>query len=292
MTINKFLLSSLVLLSLLACNDNAKDSFMVHTQDVAVIDITRNKVLLNAVEVPGAYEEILKIEDLLIPILDKPLRAARTKGVKKIHTHIDSTESFKFLHRTIPTVGFSGIVNHEIVIGENFNLVFDFTSTTHFMENRSAKYPPCLKDPHAIRSGSIGKSETDLLLDIVCSDKTGDDEKYRAQQRLDYLSKAKALEFRNLSAEYIPDCRDQNIHGACWKFESNDTVQPLFLTEENAKALLKIDYETNKKSSRKDKSNLTLRAPENTPINSILSMLKTAYEIGFQIEFAVAEEGI
>lgn len=289
---------------LMACNDNGKKEFLTHSPSKAVIDISEKTVFFNGVSIPDIYDEMEKSEDLLTKGLDESLRTIRSLGAREVNIHVDSAEQFNFLFKAMMAVGFSGYTNFKTALGDDYNSIFEFNLPNRAVGSTSTKLPECYEDVlrlTKIRGGGVvksrstimyNKSEEGALHEIICSSKADDAEKYRASQKLEIIKKRKIGEYVALSAEYVSSCQEQKIQGSCWKIESNDLVQPLFLQESDMFAVLQAFMNANKESIRKDKNVVTIVLPENISIGTILPALRKTRNMGFFIQFAVASDAI
>ena len=126
----------LFLLFLVAC-DSAKKDFMTPKQGGIVIDVNIDEYSLNGTVIGKTATDISNNEDLLIMPLDNELQEIRRveqeealrKGIpadeSNASLHIDENLSYDVLYKVIATMGFSGYVSFQYVIGSNFREPLD-----------------------------------------------------------------------------------------------------------------------------------------------------------------------
>ena len=139
----------LLLLFLVAC-DSAKKDFMTPKQGEVVIDVNTEEYSLNGTVIGKTATDISNNEDLLIMPLDNELQEIRRveqeealrKGIpadeSNARLHIDENLSYDVFYKVIATMGFSGYVSFQYVIGSNFREPLDMNlperSSYHFSD--------------------------------------------------------------------------------------------------------------------------------------------------------------
>ena len=126
----------LFLLFLVAC-DSAKKDFMTPKQGEVVIDVNTEEYSLNGTVIGKTAFDIMLNVDLLIEPLDNELKEIRRveqeealrKGIpadeSNARLHIDENLSYDVFYKVIATMGFSGYVSIQYVIGSNFREPLD-----------------------------------------------------------------------------------------------------------------------------------------------------------------------
>jgi hypothetical protein len=122
----------LFLLFLVACG-NAEKDFMTPKQGGIVIDVNNDEYSLNGIVIGKTAFDIMLNVDLLIEPLDNELKEIRRveqeealrKGIPadestNVRFHIDENLSYDVFYKVIATMGFSGYVSFQYVIGSNF----------------------------------------------------------------------------------------------------------------------------------------------------------------------------
>jgi biopolymer transport protein ExbD len=139
----------LSLFLLVAC-DSAKKDFMTPKQGEVVIDVNTEEYSLNGTVIGKTATDISNNEDLLIMPLDNELQEIRRveqeealrKGIpadeSNARLHIDENLSYDVFYKVIATMGFSGYVSFQYVIGSNFREPLDMNlperSSYHFSD--------------------------------------------------------------------------------------------------------------------------------------------------------------
>jgi len=282
---------------ILACEDSAKKEFLEHSQEKAVIDISNKAFFLNGQSSPNIYAEAFNSEDLLIRNLQELLDAERTSGARAVNIHIDSTEAFKFLFKTLATIGFSGYTNFQIVLGNDYQNHVNTAMPNLRLQYRLAKRMECFDDAARLArirgesvkaSISLGAnlSKVDSLMESICSRKSTDGEKRLAEERLKIILDQKRTDYLALSLEFLENCPANGIQGECWKLESNDIADPQYISKEDIKTAIQLIYNENTNSTRKDQNELAFIVPDETPISAVLPIMKIINEVGFSIQLA------
>ena len=126
----------LFLFLLVAC-DSAKKDFMTPKQGGIVIDVNTEEYSLNGTVIGKTATDISNSDDLLIEPLDNELKEIRRveqeealrKGIpadeSNARLHIDENLSYDVFYKVIATMGFSGYVSIQYVIGSNFREPLD-----------------------------------------------------------------------------------------------------------------------------------------------------------------------
>ena len=139
----------LFLLFLVACG-NAEKDFMTPKQGGIVIDVNNDEYSLNGTVIGKTDTDISNSDDLLIEPLDNELKEIRRveqeealrKGIpadeSNARLHIDENLSYDVFYKVIATMGFSGYVSFQYVIGSNFREPLDMNlperSSYHFLD--------------------------------------------------------------------------------------------------------------------------------------------------------------
>ena len=127
----------LFLLFLVAC-DSAKKDFMTPKQGGIVIDVNNDEYSLNGTVIGKTDTDISNSDDLLIKPLDNELKKIRRveqkealrKGIpadelSNARFHFDENVSYDVFYKVLSTMGFSGYVSIQYVIGSNFREPLD-----------------------------------------------------------------------------------------------------------------------------------------------------------------------
>ena len=122
----------LFLLLLVAC-DNAKKEFMTPRQGEIVLDVRADAYSLNGTVIGKTVADISNNDDLLIEPLNNELQKIRlaereealrtgvpADEVPKVKIHIDENISYGNFYKVMATIGFSGYVSIQYVVGSNF----------------------------------------------------------------------------------------------------------------------------------------------------------------------------
>ena len=125
-------------LFLFASCDSAKKEFMTPKQGEVVIDVNIDEYSLNGTVLGKTATDISNNEDLLIVPLDNELKEVRRveqeealrKGIpadesSNVRFHIDENLSYDVFYKVMATMGFSGYVSFQYVIGSNFRESLD-----------------------------------------------------------------------------------------------------------------------------------------------------------------------
>lgn len=145
----------LFLLFLLACG-NAEKDFMTPKQGGIVIDVNNDEYSLNGTVIGKTATDISNSDDLLIEPLDNELKEIRRveqeealrKGIPADESnakfHVDENISYDVFYKVIATMGFSGYVSFQYVIGSNFREPLDMNlperSSLSFSDEGISRY--------------------------------------------------------------------------------------------------------------------------------------------------------
>lgn len=146
----------LFLLFLVACG-NAEKDFMTPKQGEIVIDVNNDEYSLNGTVIGKTATDISNNDDLLIEPLDNELKAMRRveqeealrKGIpadelSNARLHIDENLSYDVFYKVLSTMGFSGYVSIQYVIGSNFreplNMKLPERSSLSFSDEGISRY--------------------------------------------------------------------------------------------------------------------------------------------------------
>lgn len=122
---------------LAACNEEKK-AFMTPKKGVIVLDINAENFALNGMVLGKTATDISAIDDLQIVPLGNELQRIRRleqeealrngqpadEGIAKLH--IDENISYDVFYKSIATVGFNGYVSVQLVMGSDFNDIYEF----------------------------------------------------------------------------------------------------------------------------------------------------------------------
>ena len=145
----------LFLLFLVACG-NAEKDFMTPKQGGIVIDVNNDEYLLNGTVIGKTDTDISNSDDSLIEPLDNELKEIRRveqeealrKGIPADESnakfHVDENISYDVFYKVIATMGFSGYVSFQYVIGSNFREPLDMNlserSSLSFSDEGISRY--------------------------------------------------------------------------------------------------------------------------------------------------------
>lgn len=145
----------LFLLFLVACG-NAEKDFMTPKQGEIVIDVNNDEYSLNGTVIGKTATDISNNDDLLIEPLDNELKEIRRveqeealrKGIpadeSNARLHIDENLSYDVFYKVLSTMGFSGYVSIQYVIGSNFreplNMKLPERSSLSFSDEGISRY--------------------------------------------------------------------------------------------------------------------------------------------------------
>ena len=128
----------LVSLFLFVACGNAEKEFMTPKQGGIVIDVNIDEYSLNGTVIGKTATDISAINDLLIKPLDNELKKIRSveqeealrKGIpadesSNARFHFDENLSYDVFYKVLSTMGFSGYVSFQYVIGSNFREPLD-----------------------------------------------------------------------------------------------------------------------------------------------------------------------
>ena len=145
----------LFLLFLVACG-NAEKDFMTPKQGEIVIDVNNDEYSLNGTVIGKTATDISNNDDLLIEPLDNELKEIRRveqeealrKGIpadeSNARLHVDENLSYDVFYKVLSTMGFSGYVSIQYVIGSNFreplNMKLPERSSLSFSDEGISRY--------------------------------------------------------------------------------------------------------------------------------------------------------
>ena len=154
----KYLMNLFLFLSLflLASCDSAEKEFMTPKQGEVVIDVNNDEYSLNGTVIGKTATDISNSDDLLIEPLDNELKEIRRveqeealrKGIpadeSNAKLHVDENISYDVFYKVIATMGFSGYVSFQYVIGSNFREPLDMNlperSSLSFSDEGISRY--------------------------------------------------------------------------------------------------------------------------------------------------------
>lgn len=154
----KYLMNLFLFLSLflLASCDSAEKEFMTPKQGEVVIDVNNDEYSLNGTVIGKTATDISNSDDLLIEPLDNELKEIRRveqeealrKGIPADESnakfHVDENISYDVFYKVIATMGFSGYVSFQYVIGSNFREPLDMNlperSSLSFSDEGISRY--------------------------------------------------------------------------------------------------------------------------------------------------------
>lgn len=166
----------LFLLFLVACG-NAEKEFMTPKQGGIVIDVNNDEYSLNGTVIGKTATDISNNDDLLILPLDNQLKAMRRayqkealrKGIpadeSNARLHIDENLSYDVFYKVMTSMGISGYLTFQYVIGSNFreplNMKLPERSSLSFSDEGISRY--------TCQRAKLRKHNTELL--VKCAQK-------------------------------------------------------------------------------------------------------------------------